>query len=110
MQSIKKILRLLLLACLPGCDSPAERLYKEQIEIVNESADRMESGKWDAVYGQNVSARMTENLNKQQRLKIPPEERKQLEDKYGPEMLKARDRFKVASEKMNGKPKKFRSP
>jgi hypothetical protein len=104
MQSFKNILPLLLLAVLLGCDSPAERLFKEQIEITSEAADRMESGKWDVVYGQGISQRMLENLHKQQKLKIPAQERQQLEEKYSPQMKKARARLRDAWQKMTGKP------
>src|SRR5271166_1368184 len=106
MTSFKKILWLILPVILCGCDSPAERLFKEQIQITNEAADRRESGKWDAVYGQSISSRMMANLYKQEKLKIPAEERKRLEEKYGPEMEKAQARLTAATEKMNGKPHK----
>jgi len=105
-KSFKNSLWLILLVSICGCDSPAERLFKQQIQITNEAADRMESGKWDAVYAESVASRTIENLNKQQKLKISPEERKQLEEKYKPEMEKARARLTSATQKMSGKPQR----
>jgi hypothetical protein len=105
MKSFKNKLLLILPVVLCGCDSPAERLFKEQIQITNEAADRKESGKWDAIYGQSISSRMMANLYKREKLKISAEEQKRLEEKYGPEMKKARARLTIATEKMSGKPR-----
>lgn len=104
MRSIEKGLGLLLLAGVLGCDPPAERLIKEQVQITNDLADRIESGKYDAIYGQSIQSRTMTNLYKQEKLKIPPEERRRLEDKYRPEMERATARLNSAWQKMTGKP------
>src|SRR5947209_5121191 len=85
MKSFKKSFWLILLAGLGGCDSPAERLVKEQVQLVNAAADRVESGKWDVIYSQELSARTLENIHKHEKLKISAEDRQRLEDKYRPE-------------------------
>jgi hypothetical protein len=104
MKSFKNSLWFLLLASLLGCGSPAERLIKEQIQITNDMADRMESGKLDPTYAKAFQARALEIMKKQQELKLSAEEQKQLEDKYRPEMEKATARLVSAMQKMTGKP------
>jgi hypothetical protein len=104
MKSFKNSLWLLLLAGLLGCGSPADRLIKEQIQMTNEAADRMESGKFDPAYAQALQTRTMEIMKKQQELKLSPEEQKQLEAKYKPEMEKALARLMSAMQKMTGKP------
>jgi uncharacterized membrane protein YukC len=105
MKSFKNGLWLLLLAGLLGCGSSAERLFKEQIELMNQWADRMESGKpIDASEAIAMQTRMLEVAKKQQELKLSPEETKQLTDKYMPEMQKAMQRLMAATQKITGKP------
>ena len=105
MKSFKNGLWLLLLAGLAGCDSPADRVFKEQIQIANDMADRIESGKFDPVCGQSIQSQTMENLKRQEKLKLSAEERKQLEEKYKPDMEKATARLRTAWQKMTGKPR-----
>src|SRR5262249_40942076 len=95
----------ILLVSVWGCDAPADRLFKEQIQLTNEAADRIESGTYDALYAQGLQSRTLENLYKQEKLKIPRDERKRLEEKYRVEMEKALARVASAKQKqkMTGK-------
>jgi hypothetical protein len=99
MKSFQNKLWLLLFAGLLGCDSPAERLVKEQIAVTNEAADRIEKGTFSPVYAQELWDRTQVIMKRQQKLKLPPDEKKQLEDKYRPEMERAEARLKTAMEK-----------
>jgi len=104
MKSSKHGLWVLLFASLLGCGSPADQLVKEQIQMTNEAADRMESGKFDPAYAQALQSRTMDIMKKQQELKLSPEEQKRLEEKYKPEMEKAAARLMSAMQKMTGKP------
>jgi hypothetical protein len=99
MKPFQNKLWLLLFAGLLGCDSPADRLIKEQIAATNEAADRIDKGTFNPIYAQALSDRTQEILKKQKKLKLSPEEKKQLEDKYRPEMEKAEARLKTAMDK-----------
>jgi hypothetical protein len=101
---------LLLLASLIGSGSPAERLIKKQIQMENEWADRMESGR--SIDPSEATATLARIVAGQLEIKwlvetkLSPEENKQLE-KYRPEMQKASARSFAATqkaEKATGKP------
>jgi hypothetical protein len=104
MTPFKKSLWLLLLVSLCGCDTAAERLFKERIAVNNETADRLENGTFDPIYAQKLWERTQAISHKQQTLIVSPDERKQLEDKYGPELARAEARVRSEMEKREKKP------
>jgi hypothetical protein len=104
MRTFKHGLSLFLFASLVGCGSPAERLIKEQIQIMNELAERMETGKLDPSEATAMQARAMEIAKKQQELNLSPEEKKRVAEKYMPEIQKATARLMAATQKMTGKP------
>jgi len=79
---------LVLVTCVGGCGSSADSLMKEQIKLMNEMADAVESGadqsKIDA-----IGKKMKENEEKFNGLKLSEEEKKKLVEKYNDDIAKA---------------------
>jgi hypothetical protein len=99
----------LIVAVLPlalsGCGgSGADSLAKEQVGIMNDMAAALEGVKDDASADAAVAklkelgAKLRENTKKGEAMKLSEAENKKLEEKYKPEIEKATNRMKSATE------------
>jgi len=97
--------RLILAACalivcsgISGCGSSADSLMKDQIDILNKIADAMEDQNPQAKL-EELAKKLQENAKKMEALKPTQAEMKKLNEKYGPELQKAMQKWIAAMQK-----------
>lgn len=78
-----------------GCGSSADSVVKEQISIMNDTADAIEKGKTEAEM-EPLKKRMDANKKKFEELKLTKADEEKLKEKYKPEMEKAAKRMMEA--------------
>ena len=90
----------LAIACVStsGCGSNPDNLMKEQVEIFNQMAVAMENPDPQAKL-EELAKKLHENAKKLDALKLSDAEKKRLEEKYGPELQKARLNWITAMQK-----------
>jgi hypothetical protein len=85
-----------------GCGASADSLMKDQIKLMNELADAMESNAAESKLA-DIKKRMDENSKKLDGLKLSEEDKKRLLEKHKDEFAKATGRLMQAAVKQMGK-------
>jgi hypothetical protein len=92
---------LVLIAGVSGCGSSADSLWKDQIKLMNELADALESGAAQSKID-DIGKKIKDNDEKLKALKLSDTDRRKLLVKYKDDMAKASKRVLAAVIKDHG--------
>src|SRR5205085_7777829 len=88
----KLVCTLILCAGLTGCGTPADRVTKDEIKLMNEYADAKEN-RAPASQVQELEKQLVENERKFRELNVSEEEKRRLSEKYKNDVAKAWERM-----------------
>ena len=89
---------LVMVAGVTGCGSSPDSLMKEQVTILNQMAEAMDSADPQAKL-EELAKKLNDNAKKLDARKLSDAEKKKLDEKYGPELQTARLNWIAAMQK-----------